>query len=137
MGTKFIVRKISASCVLNGKQSDSCTVLSGVPQGSVLGPLLFLCYINDLLGYVQSSIRLYADDALIHRKIHSKADQDILQQDLYMLTQWASTWQMIFNPQKSACVLEDYKQTAPPCLFLLHEHAIHRYSRLITLSILE
>ena len=66
-----------------------------------MGPLLFLCYINDLLGYVQSSIRLYADDALIHRKIHSKADQDILQQDLYMLTQWASTWQMIFNPQKS------------------------------------
>ena len=50
--------------VLNGKQSDSCTALSGVPRGSVL-ELLFLCYINDLPGYVQSSIRLYADDALI------------------------------------------------------------------------
>ena len=94
----------SQRVVLNGKQIDSCTVLSEVPQGSVLGPLLFLCYINDLPGYAQSSIRLYVDDALIYRKIHLKADQDILQQDLYTLTQWASTWQMIFNPHAKDCV---------------------------------
>ena len=94
----------SQQVVLNGKVSDSCTVLSGVPQGSVLGPLLFLCYINDLPKYVKSTIRLYADDALIYREIRSKEDQDILQQDLCMLTQWANTWQMTFNAQKSVCL---------------------------------
>ena len=46
----------------------------------------------------------YADDALIYREIHSKEDQDILQQDLCMLTQWANTWQMTFNALKSVCL---------------------------------
>ena len=63
---------LSKLYLMVAKQSDSCTVLFGVPQSSVLGPLLFLCYINDLPGYVQSSIRLYADDALIYHKIYSK-----------------------------------------------------------------
>jgi len=82
-------------------EKKAILVLSGVLQGSVLGPLLFLYCINDLPKWVKSSIRLYADDALLYREIHSPTDQGILQQNLYMLTQWASTWQMTFNPGKS------------------------------------
>ena len=81
----------SQQVVLNGQYSDVCSVLSGVPQGSVLGPLLFLCYINDLPAQVKSRIKLYADDALIYQTIHSKADQDTLQEDLHMLSSWAET----------------------------------------------
>ena len=83
--------------ILNGEHSESCPVLSGVPQGSVLGPLLFLCYLNDLPAQVKSSIKLYADDASVYRRIHSKTYQDNLQEDL---AQWAATWQMSFNVQK-------------------------------------
>ena len=73
---------ISQQIILNGERSESCPVLLGVPQGSVLGSLLFLCYINDLPEQVKSSIKLYADDALVYRRIHSKTDQENLQEDL-------------------------------------------------------
>ena len=86
--------------IINGYSSSPSNVISGVPQGTVLGPLLFLCYINDLPGNVKSSVRLYADDVLLYRAIHSAADHDILQQDLHSLTQWAKTWQMTFNLSK-------------------------------------
>ena len=55
--------------VLDNKQSDSCNVLSGVPQGTVLAPLLFLIYINDLPLHVLSKVRLYADDVILYTQI--------------------------------------------------------------------
>ena len=66
--------------VLNGETSQPQSVISGVPQGSVLGPLLFLCYINDIPTVVKSKIKLYADDALLYRYINSEEDITILQQ---------------------------------------------------------
>ena len=69
--------------VLEGMSSDSKPVTSGVPQGTVLGPLLFLIYINDLPNCVNSStIRLFADDCLIYKEIHSQQDTEDLQADL-------------------------------------------------------
>ena len=62
--------------VIEGKTSNETTVTSGVPQGSVLGPLLFLIYINSLSQAVKSSIRLFADDCLIYREIKSANDRD-------------------------------------------------------------
>ena len=78
--------------ILNGCSSDACQVLSGVPQGSVLGPILFLCYINDLPNNIVSNIKLYADDALLYRVIRSTSDSNTLQLDLDSLMQWAFTW---------------------------------------------
>ena len=92
----------SQQVVVNGKYSNSAeAVTSGVPQGSVLGPLLFICYINDIVYKISSTIRLDADDTLIYRNIHSEADVSVLQSDLNTVLKWAEDWQMTFNPQKT------------------------------------
>ena len=81
---------------------STCTLhrICGVPQGTVLGPLLFLVYINDLPDCISSSCSLFADDCLLYRKINSKTDQKVLQQDLQNLQEWADKWLMMFNVNK-------------------------------------
>ena len=85
---------------LDGQASDPVPVLSGVPQGSVLGPVLFLIFINDLLDNIRSSVRLFADDCVLYRNIHSLQDCLALQEDLTSLGQWETDWQMKFNVAK-------------------------------------
>ena len=67
-------------------------MVSGVPQGTVLGPLLFLLHINDLPSVVSSKVRLFADDWLIYRNIKNKEDQIAMQKDLNLLENWGNTW---------------------------------------------
>ena len=85
---------------VNGALSDITDVTSGVPQGSVLGPVLFLLYINDIDVNIKSSIRLFADDSIIYRQISSKTDHNILQTDLNQLQTWSVKWQMELNLSK-------------------------------------
>ena len=85
---------------VSGAGSSWSYVTSGVPQGSVLGPVLFVCYINDMPEVVKSMIYLYADDAKIGRQIVNDSDKDVLQLDLDELEKWAKKWQMKFNPNK-------------------------------------
>ena len=86
--------------VINGKQSEWEKVRSGVPQGSVLGPVLFLLFINDLPDEVISELLLYADDAKIYRCINSKADSALLQKDLHAMSLWSDKWLLSFHPDK-------------------------------------
>ena len=86
--------------VLNGKFSDWRTVSSGVPQGSVLGPILFLVYINDLDENVKCKISKFADDTKIANKVISLSQQQKLQTDLNTLGDWAVDSQMFFNVDK-------------------------------------
>jgi len=86
--------------VVDGEASESVGVDSGVPQGTVLGPLAFLCHINDLLDCVKSTVRLFADDCLLYRRIRSRQDHLKLQEDLRALEEWAATWGMRFNAKK-------------------------------------
>ena len=86
--------------VLEGSMSDQVQESSGVPQGSVLGPILFLAYINDLPWYVKSKVRLFADDTVIYLAIKSTNDCIQLQQDLLSLETWVSDWKMEFNTSK-------------------------------------
>src|SRR5271170_5517985 len=86
--------------VIDGLASDSVQVSSGVPQGSVLGPLLFLIYINDLPDKIKSKCRLFADDSLIYRKILTELDYLKLQQDLDKVFDWCKKWHMKLNLDK-------------------------------------
>ena len=85
---------------LEGTTSKEAAVTSSVPQGTVLGSLLFLVYINDLPACVSSEACLFADDCLLYRTIKSQRDADILQDDLNSLQQWEAKWLMSFNPDK-------------------------------------
>ena len=72
-----------------------------MPQGMVLGPLLFLLYINDLPDNVTSQVHLFADDCLLYRSVGTIQDQLNLQHDLTSLHEWSLKWGMNFNPSKS------------------------------------
>ena len=85
---------------VNGASSKWAPALSGVPQGTVLGPILFLLFINDLPSSVSSRVKLFADDSVLYRHIESSADHDKFQQDLLQLEEWAAMWQMNFAPSK-------------------------------------
>ena len=92
--------KRKMNVVVEGEKSPSVHVGSGVPQGTVLRPLLFLCHINDLPKHVASRIRLFADDCLLYRPINSPQDHQTLQQDLNNLQISANDWGMKFNAKK-------------------------------------
>jgi len=83
-----------------GTFSEFLRLLSGVPQGSVLGPLLFLLYVNDLPEWIISSMRIFADDVKLWITIKSEQDSVILQSDLDSLTCWLSTYHLKFNLSK-------------------------------------
>ena len=74
--------------VLDGESPREVPVDSGVPQGTALGPLLFLCHINDLPASVKSQIRLFTDDCLLYRGIETFSDHTALQNDLKQLEKW-------------------------------------------------
>ena len=90
-------------------------MVSGVPQGTVLSPLLFLLYINDLPSVVSSKVRLFADDCLIYRNIKNKEDQIARQKDQHFLENWGNTWGMRFNAAK--CNIMRVSRTRDPKLF--------------------
>ena len=86
--------------VINGFSSSWRNVISGVPQGSVLGPVLFLVYVNDIDDGLTCKVSKFADDTKIGRKITTTSDKEELQADLDKLTSWAHKWLMDFNVDK-------------------------------------
>ena len=86
--------------VIDSEFSVVAPVTSGVPQGSVLGPILFLSFINDMPECVSSKCRLFADDSIIYREVRTDRDCTQLQDDLDSLERWEKTWGMCFNPSK-------------------------------------
>ena len=87
--------------VMIGKETSNWTdVLSGIPQGSVLGPLLFVIYINDIPTGIQSLMKIFADDTKIYRALKSLIDTTSLQEDINTIENWSEKWQMPFNVPK-------------------------------------
>ena len=105
---------------IEGVSSEWILVLSGVPQDSVLGALLFLIFINDLDSHILSHILKFADDTKLFGTVNTEADQVTLQNDLDLLTLWAHTWQMKFNVEKCK-VMHRGRQCE---LRILHEWAV-------------
>ena len=88
---------------VNGSRSEWAAVTSGVPQGplgAVLGPLLFVVFVNDLPGEVLSSVKMFADDTKIYRSVSQASDVHLLQADLNALVGWSERWQLPFNREK-------------------------------------
>ena len=85
---------------VDGSSSEWADVTSGIPQGSVLGPLLFLRYINDLPDIVHSFIKLFADDAKLYAVVNTARDTTVVQNDLGSLDNWSEIWQINFNYDK-------------------------------------
>ena len=92
--------KRTQTVVLDGVQSAPARVRSGVPQGTVLGPLLFLIFVNDMGEEIDSKMKLVADDCLLYRTIRSEEDAEQLQSDLDKLHQWSARNYMRFNINK-------------------------------------
>ena len=100
--------------VLPGASSSWTSVKAGVPQGSILGPLLFLLYINDIVEDINSSIRRFADDTSLYIIVDNPfqaAEQ--LNSDLQKIYHWAAKWLVTFNPGKSESILLSRKHNKP------------------------
>lgn len=126
--------------VLNGQTSIWEQILAGVPQGSILGPLLFLIYINDIPQNLLSTTKIFADDVSLFSAVDSQvACADRLNHDLECINEWAHQWKMSFNPDPSKSAVEVYfsKKTAPvlvpPILFNGQVVATHDFQKHIGL----
>ena len=101
--------------VVNGAQSSWLPVLSGIPQCTILGPLLFLIYINYIVLGIDSEIRLFADDCIVYRQICNSCDSVSLQSHINKLHEWTNKWQMSFNVSR-CCILSIHRKRTPPTL---------------------
>jgi len=122
--------------VIKGHSSTSAHVDSGVSQGTIHGPLMFLLYINDNATNITSSFRLFADDCVLYRVIHSEQDHHLLQLDLNHITQWTKQWQMSLNIDKCV-ILTCFRATSPPEFqYYINNETLTRTSQHLYLGVL-
>lgn len=117
--SEFLDNRIQ-QVVIKDTKSGSADVLSGIPQGSVLGPLLFIMFINDLPNSVNSQVKIFADDTKVFKAIESLADNISLQSDLDKLMKWSSEWQLPFNVSK--CKIMHYGNNNPEFVYRINDY---------------
>ena len=100
--------------VINGTFSNWADVGSGVPQGSILGPILFLLYVNDMPNVINGgTLAMFADDSKCYRIINNNPDFSKLQQDLFSLTTWSLSNELYFQPTKCSSLRMSRKRISP------------------------
>ena len=117
--------------VVNGQKSTWCNIIAGVPQGSILGPLLFLIYINDIIDTLVTNVFLFADDTSLMQEIHDPIiSMQTLNDDLRRLAEWANQWLVNFNPTKTKYMLIGNKRSVPNTIHLqLHGTPLERVDK--------
>lgn len=124
MWIQDFLRHRTQTVVLEGEKSNPADVKSGVPQGSVLGPTLFLLYINDIAEGLTSTIRLFADDTIAYLAVKGDEDAATLQRDLDSLARWESKWQMEFHPDKCQVLTISRKKNTINHPYHLNGHSL-------------
>ena len=119
----------SQRVLVDGETSDFCKVVSGVPQGTVLGPVLFLVFINDLPSTINSPCRLFADDLVVYREVKCSEDEEAMQQDLNKLSEWEDTWGMKFHPDKCEHIVITRKRKPYTSSYTLRGHLLKTVSQ--------
>lgn len=122
---------------LNKSESDRLNVFSGVPQGSVLGPLLFLVYVNDVADCVEDgvTVRLFADDCVVYTSVHDVADQVRLNSSLRNIARWCDTWDLKINTSKTNCMSVTHKRSPLQFNYTLNGSEVFRTNSIKYLGI--
>ena len=120
----WIATKRTQRVILDGEASNDVEVKSGVPQGTVLGPLMFLLYINDMGKGINYNLKLFADDSLLYRVIDKPSDTTLLQNDLSILSNWANAWQMQFNAEKCYVIRAHRNQKSHLFYYKMKGHSL-------------
>ena len=126
----------SQRVILDGKHSDWVPVLSGVPEGSILGPILFTCFVADLPNQIQTSSLSYADDVKIFHQIQCPADAHSLQADLDRLNEWSKTWRLKLNPAKCKSITFTLRTSPIIVPYVLDGHQLERCSHISDLGVM-
>ena len=122
---RFFLTKRKQRVVINGTFSDWAIVTSGVPQGTVFGPLLFLIYVNDLASVVKhSTVKMFADDVLLYAPANTLKECSSLQNDLTAISSWASCWQLKLNPTKCEALMITNKRKPIPFTYSINHQPI-------------
>ena len=116
--------RVSTSLSIEGQHSTHAPVTSGVPQGSVLGPQLFLNFIIDMPEKTSSTCRLFADDSFLYKMIRNQQDAQALQQDLTNVQEREKTWKMSFNPSNCEVIGITRKRAPVNTTYLIHDHPL-------------
>lgn len=119
-------------------RSPKLPLTSGVPQGSVLGPLLFLIYLNDLVEVVPStvSIRLFADDCVVFKDISSANDHILLQNSICAIGDWCNRWGMLLNSEKTVLLCVSRKKIVSTFLYSIQTVPFLKLTSLNTSALL-
>jgi len=119
----FLAQRSQRVSVQGAKSTPIC-VTSGVPQGSVLGPLLFLLFINDISDNIDSQIRLFADDTILYREIWTQNDHKVVQNDIDKLYEWSKLWKLDFNISKCKIIPMSLKKNPDKFVYTINNNPI-------------